>query len=315
MTSPDEQASTAPTPARALTAPLREPAALVLLAANALFLFVGLLRWLVPTDFGDATSRAGMAFEHFAGLTAVLLPVLAVLLATHLAPVSPRAALITKVALAEYAAGGVLGALTFLVWTIGRLAEGEVLDAFLGLLTRAGWLALLAAGAFVVWRIWSNLYQAPKPQPGVYGQPRPQQPGGWSAPGQPGGQFGPPTPGQPAGPFGPPAPGQPAPPYGPPGQPAPQYGQPYPGQPGADPYGQPHPGQSGPPYAPGPASAPPFPVAGGPQPPYPAPPFGPPPSADPTQAIPRQSGEPGTPSAGDSDRTQQFRRDEQNPPR
>ncbi|MBY8872166.1 hypothetical protein K7640_09975 [Micromonospora sp. PLK6-60] len=306
MTSPDEPAPTTPAPARALTAPLREPAALVLLAVNALFLFVGLLRWLVPTEYGDSTGRAGGAFEHVAELPAVLLPLLAVLLVTHLAPVPPRAPLITKVALAEYAAGGVLGLLTFLVWTIGRLAEGEVLDAFLGMLTRVGWLALLAAGAFVVWRIWSNLYQAPKPQPGVYG--RPQQPGGWPAPGQPGGQFGPPAPGQPGSQFGPPAPGQPGgsfgppapgqPQYGPAGQPAPQYGQPYPGQPTADPYGQP-------PYPP--------PAPGGAQPAYPAPPFGQPPSADPTQAIPRQPGEPGPPPTGDGDRTQQFRRDD--PPR
>ncbi|MFC0007481.1 hypothetical protein [Micromonospora siamensis] len=294
MTSPDESASTDPTPARRLTEPLREPAALALLGANAVFLFVGLLRLLVPNGYGDLTDRADVAYSFFVGLNAALLPLLAVLLATHVRPVLPQAALVTKVALGEYAVSGVLGALSFLIWMVGRLAEGEVFNVLLGVLSRAGWLVLVAVGALVVWKVWSTLYRTPKPPPGVYGQPQPgwpQQPAGWPAPGQPAGPYG-----QPSAPTGP------------------QYGQPYPGQPGAGPQFAPPAGQSPPPAGQygqphAPYSAPP---ATGAQPAHPAPPFGQPPSADPTQTIPRQ---PGEPAGQESDRTQPFRRDDQNPPR
>ncbi|SCE72255.1 hypothetical protein [Micromonospora mirobrigensis] len=270
MTSPDESASTDPTPARRLTEPLREPAALALLGANAVFLFVGLLRLLVPNQYGDVTVRADFAYSLLVGLNAALLPLLAVLLATHVRPVLPHAALITKVALGEYAVSGVLGALTFLIWLVGRLAEGEVFDALLGMLTRAGWLILVAVGALVVWKVWSTLYRVPraKPQPGMYGQPQPgwpQQPTGWPAPGQP------------AGPYAPGQYGQPA-----PAQPGPQYGQPYPGQPG----GGPQPAHPAPPFG--------------------QPPSADPTQTIPRQ--PGDPGTP--PAGQEGDRTQPFRRDD-----
>ncbi|MFC8846208.1 MULTISPECIES: hypothetical protein [unclassified Micromonospora] len=344
MTSPAEPASgdAAPashsaTPARRLTDPLRELLAFALLGANAVLLFAGLIRLLAPAEYSTFSGRAGSGFFSFAGLEAAVLPVLAVLLATHVAPVAQRAKTIVQVALAEYAFGALLAALTLLIWTVDRLAKAEVLDAFLGLLTRAAWLAIFASGAFVVFRVWRALYftPRPKPAPGVYGQPQPgwpQQPGqpgqagpqGWG-PGQQGGwpsagqqagypvaghQPGYPSAGQP-GAF--PAPGQP-------GQPGPFAGQPGPhGQPAspfapasAPPY--PAPPQSAPPFAPpqaGSQPASPFPP---PQPmPQSAPPFGQPPSADPTRAIPRQPGEPGAPAGerdADADRTQRFPRED-----
>ncbi|WP_405094451.1 hypothetical protein [Micromonospora sp. NBC_01412] len=330
MTSPAEPASgdAAPashpaTPARQLTDPLRELIAFVLLGANAVLLFVGLIQLLAPTDYSTFYSRAGSSFFSFAGLEATVLPVLAVLLATHVAPVVPRARLITQVALGQYAFGALLGVLTLLIWTVDRLAKAEVLDAFLGLLTRIVWLAIFATAAFVVVRIWRALYFTPKPKPapGMYGQPQPgwpQQPqqqgqpgpqGGWAPQAQQGGW---PAPGQQA---GYPAPNQPGGQFGQPGQPGPVAGQ----------YGQP--GQQTPPFAPAPQSAPPFtppysaPPFTPPQsaPPFPAPapqsapPFGQPPSADPTQAIPRQPTEPGMPGGqqdSDSDRTQRFHRED-----
>ncbi|MGN9808065.1 hypothetical protein ACTMSW_01730 [Micromonospora sp. BQ11] len=300
MTSPDP----ASTDARHLTSPLREPAALVLLGANAVFLFVGLLQLLLTSRYGTFTGRAGAAFFAFVGIEAVVLPLLAVLLATHVRPVVPRAKLITQVALGEYAASAGLGALTFLIWTFGRLAEGEALDAFLGLLVRLAWLAVLAVAAWAVYTIWRTRYHVPKPkpQPGVYGQPHPGWPAGsgWSVPGQPGG---PSAPGQHG---GPPVPGQPGayPAPGQPGWPGSQYGQPYPGVPQPGPTGNPVP-----PFTPPPANpAPPF----GPPPANPAPPFGPPPSADPTQAIPRQPADPREDEAG---RTQRVNPDDPNHPR
>ncbi|WBB64907.1 hypothetical protein [Micromonospora sp. WMMD812] len=323
MTSPAEPASADANQARQLTKPLRELAALVLLGANAVLLFVGLIRLLTPADFGSFTDRAGAAYGAFVGVEAVVMPVLAVLLATHVQPVLPKAKLITQVALGEYAVSALFGALTLMIWLVGRLAEAEVLDALLGLLARLAWLAVFAVAAYVVFTIWRAWYYVPKPkpQPGVYGSPQPgwpQQPGGWPGagqaggyPGQPGGY---PAPGQP----GYPAPGQPGgypapvPHAGQPGQPG-QYGQ-Y-GQ-----YGQPTPPfaptpQSAPPFSPAPQSAPPVnPVPqsappAGPA-PHSAPPFGQPPSADPTQAIPRQPAEPTQaiprPADGESDRTQRI---------
>ncbi|WP_405113585.1 hypothetical protein OG559_06955 [Micromonospora sp. NBC_01405] len=346
MTSPAEPASgdAAPaphpaTPARQLTNPLRELIAFVLLGANAVLLFVGLIQLLAPTDYSTFYSRAGSSFFSFAGLEATVLPVLAVLLATHVAPVVPRAKLITQVALGQYAFGALLGALTLLIWTVDRLAKAEVLDAFLGLLTRIAWLAIFATAAFVVVRVWRALYFSPKPKPapGVYGQPQPgwpQQPGqpgpqgGWAPQGQQGGW---PDPGHQA---GYPAPNQPNQPggqfgqYGQPGQPGPaagQYGQPgqqtppfAPAPQSAPPYSAPPftPPQSAPPFTPAPQSAPPStPLYSAPPftPPYSAPPFGQPPSADPTQAIPRQPTEAGAPDGqqdSDSDRTQRFHRED-----
>ncbi|RLP85973.1 hypothetical protein, partial [Micromonospora sp. CV4] len=234
MTSPAEPASTDATQARQLTKPLRELGALALLGANAVFLFVGLLRLLSPNDYSSFTDRAGSAFFAFIGLEAVGLPLLAVLLATHVSPVLPKAKLITQVALGEYAVSALLGTLTMLIWTVGRLAEAEVLDALLGVLTRFAWLMIFAAAAWVVYAVWRKFYYVPrpKPQPGVYGQPQPgwpQQQGGWPAPGQPGGQPGGgwPAPGQPGG--YPPAQhpgqyGQPSPPFGSAPQSAPPFG-------------------------------------------------------------------------------------------
>ncbi|MEV1075124.1 hypothetical protein [Micromonospora parva] len=309
MTSPTEPASADATQARQLTKPLRELAALALLGANAVFLFVGLLRLVAPNDYSSFTDRAGSAFYAFVGVEAVALPVLAVLLATHISPVLAKAKLITQAALIEYAVSALFGTLTMLIWTVGRLAEAEVLDALLGVLTRFAGMVIFAIAAWVVYTIWRAHYYVPrpKPQPGVYGQPQPgwpQQQGGWPAPGQPGGQpqGGWPAPGQPGG-------------YPQAGQSGgyPQAGQSS-GYPPAGQFGQasppfqapqsapPHP-QSAPPFpAPQhPQSAPPFPAASqsappanpAPQSPSPAaPPFGQPPSADPTQAIPRQSADP-----------------------
>ncbi|MFF5176030.1 hypothetical protein ACFY3U_25860 [Micromonospora sp. NPDC000089] len=321
MTSPAEPGSPDATRVRQLTRPLRELAALVLLGANALLLFVGFVRLLVPSDYGTFSGRAGSEFFSFVGVESTVLPLLAVLLATHVDPVLPRAKQITQAAVGEYAFGALFGVLTFLIWLVGRLAEAEVLDGLLGMLTRVAWFGVFAVAAFVVYRVWRTYYHVPrpKPQPGVYGQPQPgwpQQPGpgGYGVPGQ----YGPPAP---AGPFGaaphsaPPHGGPQQPPHGP-GQQSPYAGpqQPFHGAGQLSPFG----GPQQPPYGAAPHGGAP---AGGPgQPASPfggtntAPPFGQPPSADPTQTIPRQPGEAG-PSAGTDDPARTQRRDDPNSPR
>ncbi|MGC4808178.1 hypothetical protein [Micromonospora sp. DT233] len=355
MTSPAEPApgDAAPAPrtadqARQLTAPLRELIAFVLLGANALLLFVGLLRLIAPAEYTTFYTRAGGAFSSFVGLEATVLPVLAVLLATHIAPVVPRAKLLTLVALGEYAFGAVLGVLTLLIWTVDRLADAELLDALLGLLGRAAWLALFGTAAYVVFRIWRAMFFTPKPKPapGVYGQPQPgwpqqhpgqqgawgaagqqgwptagQQPGGYpSAPGQPGGY---PAPGQPGGQYGQPTPQfTPAPSSAPPSSASPYSAPPFTPPQSAPPAATPY---SAPPFTP-PASAPPFtPPASAP--PASAPPAGQSSPAEPTQAIPRPSapqpaeptqaipsqpgpGAPGGQQGPDDDRTQRIQRED-----
>ncbi|MEV0805170.1 hypothetical protein [Micromonospora sp. NPDC050200] len=315
MTSPAEPAPKDATQARQLTRPLRELAALVLLGANAVLLFVGLIRLLAPTsEYSTFSGRAGSTYFSFIGIESTMLPLLAVLLATHVSPVVPRAKQITQVAVGEYAFGALLGTLTFLIWLVGRLAEAEMLDALLGLLTRAAWFAVFAVAAFVVYRVWRTFYHVPrpKPQPGVYGQPQP----GWPQQSAPGGYPS----------AGYPPPGHPG---GHPGVGFPAAGQPG-GHPSAGQYGQPAP-SSAPPFGAAPQPAPPFGAAPQPTPPFgapqsappfagpnTAPPFGQPPSADPTQAIPRQPGEavgPTAPLGGeDADRTQRFHRDDPNSP-
>ncbi|MEU5938268.1 hypothetical protein ABZ807_03610 [Micromonospora sp. NPDC047548] len=307
MTSPAEPAPNDATQARQLTRPLRELAALVLLGANAVLLLVGLIRLLAPASgYGTFSGRAGSTFFSFVGIESAVLPLLAVLLATHVSPVVPRAKQITQVAVGEYAFGALFGTLTFLIWLVGRLAEAEVLDALLGMLTRAAWFAVFAAAAFVAYRVWRAFYQPsrPRPQPGVYGQPQPGWPQQSGQAGYPAAGY--PPPGQPG---AHPATGYPS---------AGQYGQPAPSS--APPFGTP---QSAPPFGAAPQSAPPFGAAPQSAPPFAgpntAPPFGQPPSADPTQVIPRQPGEagssPGSADGADSDRTQRFHRDDPNFPR
>ncbi|WBB56577.1 hypothetical protein [Verrucosispora sp. WMMD573] len=297
MTSPAEPPPTDPTPARQVTGPLRELVALVLLGANAVFLFVGLIRLLTPQGaYSTVTGRAASSFFAFIGVEAVVLPVLAVLLATHLAPTVGRAKLITQVALIEYAVSAVLGGLTLLIWVVGRLAEAQLFDAMTGLLTRVAWVALFAAAAYVVWSVWQRLYHVPrsKPEPGLYGTP--QQ--GWPQPAGPG-QFGG-QPGHPGGGWAPP--GQSG------GWPGAERSAGYPAvHPGSGHPGWPTAGQApaagGPPESPhtwpphGQPAVPP--QSASPSAPS-APPFGQPASADPTQSIPRQ-GDPagGMPRQGD----------------
>jgi hypothetical protein len=295
MTSQPGPAPTDSTQARQITHPLREPAALALVGANALLLFVAVINLLIPRGEGDEfTRRAGSSFGDFVGLTAILLPLLAVLIATHLQPIVGQAKLITQIALVEYAVSALFGAISVLAWLVGALAEGEFRQAFTGLLTQIAFLAVFGVAAFLVFKVWRTLYYVPKPkpQPGYYGQPGfPQQgyPQGYPPQGYP--QPGQPQPGQPGYPQG----------YGQPGQPQPGYPQGYPPQAYPQGYGQPTGGFGVPaPASAPPVSAPPSASTSGAQSPVspaqPPPPVGspfaaptsaPPATAEPTQVISR----------------------------
>lgn len=212
-------------PAVRLTKPLRELAALVLVGANALLLFVGLINLAIPVLRNDTFARrAGDSIFDFVGFPAIALPLLAVLLATHIHPVLPQARTITVAAAVEYAVSGVFAVIALLGWLIGGLVEAQVRAVFTGLLVRVAFLSIFAVAAFAVFRIWRTLYHVPrpKPHPGGFGQPQPYgQPGGPQPGGYPQtyGQW----PGQPATYGRPVVPGQGSAPadYGPAGYPAP----------------------------------------------------------------------------------------------
>ncbi|MEV4625631.1 hypothetical protein AB0J90_05000 [Micromonospora sp. NPDC049523] len=296
MTSQPGPAPTDSAQVRQITQPLREPAALVLVGANALLLFVAVINLLIPRGEGDEfTRRAGSSFGDFVGLTAILLPLLAVLLATHLQPVVAQAKLVTQVALVEYAVSALFGALAVLAWLVGVLADGEFRQAFTGLLTQIAFLAIFAVAAFLVFKVWRTFYYVPKPkpqpQPGYYGQPGyPQQgyPQGYPQQGYP--QPGAPQPGQPQPGYPQGYPQQPGYPQGypQPGYPQPGYGQPTGG------FGVPAPASappvSAPPSAPTSGAQAPVPPAQSPGPvasPFAAPTSAPPATGEPTQVIQR----------------------------
>lgn len=208
MTSQPGPAPTEAPPASQITKPLRELIALVLLGANALFLFTGLLDLFFGWPGTGFDDRAEAVYPSFAGASAISFPMLAVLLATHVRPVVGRARLLVQGALVEYAVSLLFGGIALLAGGFGALAEARFYAGFSIGLDQVGWYAVLAVAAFLVFRIWQTLYHVPKPkpQPGVYGQPQPygqqpygQQPYGqqpYGQPGQPGYQGYPPVPGQ-----------------------------------------------------------------------------------------------------------------------
>jgi hypothetical protein len=267
LTTEPAAAPTDGTPASKLTKPLRELAALVLLGATAVFLFVALLDLLIPVDFdnNDFTMRSANSFSGFINLTTVGLPLLAVLLANHINPPVARAKLITLVALIEYAVAAFFGVIFgLLVGVVVIITEITARAGFEAFLLRVAWVAVLGVAAYALVRVGRGLYfiPKPKPQPGQYGYP--QQPGYPAQPGQ----------------------------YGYPQQQGyPQYAQPtaqYPQQPQQPQYQQPYPHQPAPQAYP--TSAPPAPQA------YPT--SAPPAVPTPPPATPAPPPPPGQPEEG-----------------
>lgn len=178
---PGTTASTgAMTPARQVTEPMRQLAAGALLVGNAVFLFIGLsdLVFVVNGWSHDFGARSIGAFDSFAGPFAIALPLLAVLIATHLAPTLPQARTILLAALGSYAFSAVFGVITYLGAFAGSLFS--VRGTFDGLLWRTVWLSFLAIAGMTVYRVYQAIYPAPPPKaaygPTVYGRPYPGQP-------------------------------------------------------------------------------------------------------------------------------------------
>ena len=151
---PSDSASASQTSASQTTKPLRDLGALVLVGANAVFLVVALLNLLfTDNDFlaSSFPTRAARSFDGFVNLATIALPFVAVLLATHVQPAIARARLITLVALVEYGVSIFFGAFFGLLVGLVGLVENSAWTAFLALLTRLAWLALLVTAAHIVY--------------------------------------------------------------------------------------------------------------------------------------------------------------------
>lgn len=149
---------------RQFTEPLRELCALALVGGNAVFLFLGFTGLFFVIDgwasgFGQ---RCAALFGVFVGPVSLGLPIVAVLLATHVSPMVPRHRLIVRAALIQYAVSAVLGFAALL----GAFANDvpNVRAALEGLLGRAVWLGFLALGGLVLGRLYVGLVPG-RPQP------------------------------------------------------------------------------------------------------------------------------------------------------
>lgn len=146
--------------ARRLTEPLRELSALALLAGNAVLLFLGFARlFLVSGEFAQEFGiRCVATFPGFAGPVALGLPILSVILATHVAPMVPRYRLVLAGAFVQYGISALFGLITFIGAFIEELPAARA--TLEGLLGRSVWLGLLVLGGAVLARLWTGLFPA-----------------------------------------------------------------------------------------------------------------------------------------------------------
>jgi hypothetical protein len=172
------------TSARPLTEPMRELAVFALLAGNGVFLALGIsgLFFVIDGWVSNFGLRCANVYLDFTGPLALGLPVLAMLLTTHVAPILRRARGILITVFAELCVSAVFGAVTYL----GAFAHGldSVRDTIEGLLYRSVWLGFLVLVCIMLARIWRGLYPPPKARPAgfpaypqmTYGRPYPGQP-------------------------------------------------------------------------------------------------------------------------------------------
>ncbi len=161
MTTPYPEAPDATTtgnlrPSRGLPAP-RLLAAWALVGYVALFLFFEFFELVLPG--GTLFTRAAGA--DFRSLFVMAMPVLAVLLAVHVAPVLRGARLLTTVALVEYALALFFGAVTLLIG-LGAVFGGidspqSAFGALRYLVMGAAELALITIAGLVAYRAFTGL--------------------------------------------------------------------------------------------------------------------------------------------------------------
>jgi len=154
MTTP----SVPPSPENAVKA-LRPLFAWALLGYVALHLFFEFFGWLLPS--GDSTVSSRSASAGFVGLYTIVLPLLAVLIATQITPILGLSKLMAAIALVEYAVVLFFGAIAFLLGlartfdyvSSARGAFGALEHLVLGLAE----LGIAALAAYAVFRVYLSL--------------------------------------------------------------------------------------------------------------------------------------------------------------
>lgn len=165
MTTPSSPASPSGPPAGSPPAslPLRLLTAWALLALAGVIIFFSFLTWIFPSSEVDLLGR--FRVEGFTGLTVLVAPLLALLVAVRVGPVLPEARLVGLVALIEYAAALLLGTLAFLITLAGQFDDlGQGIYAFGGVLQAVGdilgtllRLALLALAALWTYQLFTRI--------------------------------------------------------------------------------------------------------------------------------------------------------------
>jgi len=147
-----------PTPQNAVKS-LRPFFAWALLGYVALLLFFEFLGWILPSGHDTFTSRS--YFADFVNLYTIALPLLALLIATQIAPVLAGSKLMSAIALVEYAVVLFFGVITFLLGlgrafdTVNRVdsAFGALRHVVMSLVE----LGLVALAAWAVLRLFLAL--------------------------------------------------------------------------------------------------------------------------------------------------------------
>jgi hypothetical protein len=174
-------------PSSGILASPRTLAALGLVGYVALFEFFALIVWI-----GDTPSfalRSLNASESFLNLTVMAFPIVAVLVATRIAPAIAMARMVVLVALIEYVVAVGLGLITFLVG-IGKLFDIEsglhgTRDLILGLAQ----IVLIAVAGYITFRTFTEMGGRITGPRATFGSQPPQHGGGQTYPQQQSGQY------------------------------------------------------------------------------------------------------------------------------
>ena len=165
MTSPPQPPPVGDRPVGTFLRPLRDLAALALVIAPAVLLFVAVIRLIPSSDVLDFSSRTQDSFYSFVNLATITFPLGAVLLALVVQPQHPKAKLITMLALGEYAVAAFFALVFGVLVGLIQIVDFSVRTAFEELLVRVAWLAVFAVAAYATYTVWRNLYYVPKPKP------------------------------------------------------------------------------------------------------------------------------------------------------
>lgn len=165
MTTPNPTGDAAAGTPAGTGVPLRSLTAWALLALAAVHVLFAFLHWIFPS-FSRSSFLDAFSVTHFANLTVLVAPLLAMLVATKIGAVLRSVKLIGMVALATYAGALLFGVVSFLVTIADKFdvagrdafyAFGYILQGLGGLVRELLLLGLLALAALWTYRIFSQL--------------------------------------------------------------------------------------------------------------------------------------------------------------